>query len=897
MGNGQVEGQGQICQSTIFLVGYSGALLIGFSTSRGPPVVSLVPARSALAQSGPTRTVSRCPAATRTACPPARRAQLQPSRRTLLPCASRPAAASASSPTAASASRSAALASCPAALHNARLAALRPAATTAVAAARATATAGGGAAGSAGSAGGAGGAGGATGSAGGAAGAAGATRSAGGAARAGGLHLPTFSTNLMSNAAIHDVWVDTFIPGGQRVAIYTCFRTGRHLATLTRRPRSSLYTLTTVSGQLASSCSCRVLSHQTLLWHHRLSHLSLWRLRGMHSRLLVSGLPRSLPSLLCSPAPPCLPCVEGRQPAAPHSSEFPPTTAPLQTLHMDVWGPCPVGGTDQERYFLLVVDDYTRYTTVFPLRRKADVGIFSSDLLAENYQDEGIVHSFTLPPYPLLNGIAECRIGLIIEVAQTSPTLQWTGKFGDASVFLVWGTLSLVRDANASKLSSRTLRCVFLGFPTNAPPWQFYYPHERQVFSSQDVTFDEFVCYYRLHPHTSHPVPLAPCFLVPVPPPVDPLPPQGPAPSGAEIAGAEPRGAETEVEGSGGAAIGGAVTGGAISVGVAIGGAGSWGAATRGVDSGGPASPSGGGAVGDPAGGPGAGQPPQPDLLETLLPQAIRVWIVRRGSPGGGGYGPAGAGAASPGGIASAGGTAGGVGGAAGAGGTRGAAGARGAGATSHTGATGAGGARPTSPGGNGGAGGAASARGAGGTGGAAAAAAGAGGAADAGGAGGATRATGTGGAGGTTGARGPSAAGASGAAGAGGAGGAAGATGAEGAGAAGAGGAGAADQSQPQLLPGSPLLALGPHTEVTESLTERCEPETRASTSVRARRVACPRPPAVPGTHGIALRPSFVPQRVVLPEPPVSSLPHVPDPQSDLARAACYSHTRLECA
>ncbi|CAI7760769.1 unnamed protein product [Closterium sp. NIES-54] len=93
----------------------------------------------------------------------------------------------------------------------------------------------------------------------------------------------------------------------------------------------------------------------------------------MHSRLLVSGLPRSLPPLPHSPAPSCLPCVEGRQSAAPHFSEFPLTTAPLQTLHMEVWGPAPVGGTDQERYFLLVVDDYTRYTTVFPLRRKADV--------------------------------------------------------------------------------------------------------------------------------------------------------------------------------------------------------------------------------------------------------------------------------------------------------------------------------------------------------------------------------------------------------------------------------------------------------------------------------------------------------------------------------------------
>ncbi|CAI7791485.1 unnamed protein product, partial [Closterium sp. NIES-53] len=107
------------------------------------------------------------------------------------------------------------------------------------------------------------------------------------------------------------------------------------------------------SGQLTASCSCLVLSHQTLLWHHRLSHPSLPRLRGMHSRLLVSGLPRSLPSLPCSPAPPCLPYVEGLERAAPHSSEFPLTTTPLQTLHMDVWGPSPVGGANLERYFLL----------------------------------------------------------------------------------------------------------------------------------------------------------------------------------------------------------------------------------------------------------------------------------------------------------------------------------------------------------------------------------------------------------------------------------------------------------------------------------------------------------------------------------------------------------------
>ncbi|CAI7858821.1 unnamed protein product [Closterium sp. NIES-54] len=792
-----------------------------------------------------------------------------------------------------------------------------------------------------------------------------------------GLHLPTFSTNLVSNTAIQDVWVDTFIPGEQRVAICMVAASSQVSA----------------SGQLTASCSCLVLSHQTLLWHHRLSHPSLPRLRGMHSRLLVSGLPRSLPSLPCSPAPPCLPYVEGLERAAPHSSEFPLTTTPLQTLHMDVWGPSPVGGANQERYFLLE-------------------------------------RTWSLNLCPR------------ISEPETSPTLRWTGRVGDASVFRVWGTLSLVRDAKASKLSSRTLRCFLLGFPTDAPPWQFYHPRSCRVFSSQDVTFDESVCYYRLHPHASHLVPLAPLFLglapsgvsqVDPPPLVEPLEissdssglSEGGDPAAddtaatrrsphletppAETAGVEPGGAETEGEVSGGAATGGAGSGAA-----ATRGAGSWGATTGGADFGDLASPSGGGAVGDPVGGPRAGQPPQSDLLETLSPQAICAWIVRRGSPGDRGCSPAGARAASPGGTAGDRGTGGTAGGATSAGGTRGSAGAGGAGATIPTGAIGAGGARPTSPGGTAGAGGAGGAAGAGdtgagGTGGAGAAgpggatgvaggggtggtagargagaaraggttsaggARGATGAADsggaggtagaggarargtggtggagaarasggvgAGGAGGATGASGPGGAGGTTGARGPGAARASGAAGPGGAGGAAGAASAGGAGAAGAGGTGAAstaprrlffypqpqsslqppdsvlrqvfslpsstslplpllcpptDLSQPQLLPCSPLPTPAPHTEVTESLTEHREPETCASTPVRARRVAHPRPPAVPGTHGMALRPSSVPHRVVLPEPPASSLPHVPDLESDLARAASPTVTRL---
>ncbi|CAI7859078.1 unnamed protein product [Closterium sp. NIES-53] len=255
------------------------------------------------------------------------------------------------------------------------------------------------------------------------------------------LHLPLFSANLVSTAALQDAMVTTTTPGGRRVSVCTCTRTGRHLATITRWPGSTLYTLATepphvaasgqvsASGQVAPPCSCRLLSHQTLRWHHRPGHPSLPRLRGMHSRLLVSGLPWSLPPLMPSPAPPCLSCVEGRQRAALHSSSFPPTSAPLQTLHMEVYGLACIGGHGHERYFLLVVDDYTRYTTVFPLcskdlpilRLHSDRGAeFSSDLLRDFCREKGILQLFTFPYSPQQKGIAERRIGLVMEVAHTS---------------------------------------------------------------------------------------------------------------------------------------------------------------------------------------------------------------------------------------------------------------------------------------------------------------------------------------------------------------------------------------------------------------------------------------------------------------------------------------------
>ncbi|CAI7852224.1 unnamed protein product [Closterium sp. NIES-54] len=488
-------------------------------------------------------------------------------------------------------------------------------------------------------------------------------------------------------------------------------------------------------------------------------HLSAWvesvhtDYRASSRSCVCSGL--CLP-LLPSPAPPCLPCFEGRQRTTPHSS-FPPTTAPLHTLHMDEWGLARVSGQGRECYFLLSVSSSA----------------------------SGSARTFLSCVCTVTEVVAERRIGLVMEVARTSmihaaaphflwpfavwyaahqlnlwpraslseisPTLRWTGKVGDASVFQVWGSRAFVRDTSTDKLSSRAIPCVFLSFPPDALGWQFYHPTSHRVLPSQDVTFDKSVPFYRLFPYCTAPLPPPLLFLAPGPPLVDPLPPQGPAPSGVtqvdpllgtvpvEVVvdsgaarGAASRGVAPGDAASGGAEPasaepGGAEPGGAESEGAEPGGAESKGAESGGAEPGG-AEPGGTELERVEPGGLAGASPRLSPRREPLSPQQLREWFAQRtrlrsGAAGAGGSaargtGAGGAGAVSLGGagvISGAGGTGGA--GAAGPGGarTRGtrAAGDRGAGGTG-TGGAGARGARAGDPGGGGAGAGGTGARGAG---------------------------------------------------------------------------------------------------------------------------------------------------------------------------------------
>ncbi|CAI7729081.1 unnamed protein product, partial [Closterium sp. NIES-53] len=125
------------------------------------------------------------------------------------------------------------------------------------------------------------------------------------------------------------------------------------------------------------------------------------------------------------------------------------------------------------------------------------------------------------------------------------------------------------------------------------------------------------------------------------------------------------------------------------------------------------------------------------------------------------------------------------------------------------------------------------------------------------------------------------------------------------GVGGAAAGGAGAVDpggtvQPLPNFIPlrqqpASPLHAPSPYSEQSGGITERLEPASCPVPLVHtARRVLGSRPPPVPGTHAMTLRPSSDPLRDPLPNPPESSLPEVPDLEYDLTRTASPVVSRL---
>ena len=99
------------------------------------------------------------------------------------------------------------------------------------------------------------------------------------------------------------------------------------------------------------------------LWHQRLGHPS-------HAPLQF--LSKTIPHIMIDSAHVCDVCHLAKQTCLPFPHSSIKFTAPFDLIHCDIWGPHKILVHSGARYFLTIVDDYTRFTWVHLMRFKSD---------------------------------------------------------------------------------------------------------------------------------------------------------------------------------------------------------------------------------------------------------------------------------------------------------------------------------------------------------------------------------------------------------------------------------------------------------------------------------------------------------------------------------------------
>ena len=168
---------------------------------------------------------------------------------------------------------------------------------------------------------------------------------------------------------------------------------------------------------------------QTYIWHLRLGHIGLERIKNF----VKEGL---LESLQVGSLPTSESCLEGKMTKRPFNAKGNRATECLELIHSDVCGPFNVQARGGYEYFVTFTDDYSRYGHVYLMRRKFDtfekfkeyqalvekqlgkvIKTLRSDrggeyLLGEfedHLKEEGIISQLTAPCTPQQNGVSKRR--------------------------------------------------------------------------------------------------------------------------------------------------------------------------------------------------------------------------------------------------------------------------------------------------------------------------------------------------------------------------------------------------------------------------------------------------------------------------------------------------------
>ncbi|KAI3523596.1 hypothetical protein L1887_01838 [Cichorium endivia] len=297
-------------------------------------------------------------------------------------------------------------------------------------------------------------------------------------------------------------------------------------------------------------CLTARVSDPTWVWHARMGHINFNSIKYMSEKKLVEGMPK-----INIPPQPCEGCLVGKQ----TRSSFPTHTnyrakKRLELIHGDLCGPVSPPTPSGNRYFMLLVDDYSRVMWVYLLKTKDEAfqvfknfrnlvenetgeklkvfrtdrgGEFLSNQFTTYCKETGLERHYTSPYSPQQNGVVERRNRTVLEMVrcnlktmempdvlwgeavnhsvyvlnraytkalkEVTPYEMWTGRKPSIEHLRVFGCVAHMKVAknHLKKLDERSIKLVHLGVEKGTKAYRLLDPNSGKMYVSRDVVFDE----------------------------------------------------------------------------------------------------------------------------------------------------------------------------------------------------------------------------------------------------------------------------------------------------------------------------------------------------------------------------------------------------------------------
>ncbi|GJX43648.1 retrovirus-related pol polyprotein from transposon TNT 1-94 [Tanacetum coccineum] len=248
-------------------------------------------------------------------------------------------------------------------------------------------------------------------------------------------------------------------------------------------------------------------SSQAWLWHRCLSHLNFDTINLLSKNDIVIGLPKLkfVKDHLCSSYE-----LGKAKRQSVHTKTTSRSKRRLQLLHMDLCDPMRVESINGNKYVLVIVDDYSKYTWTYFLRSKPKFSLISSDLSKEDFVLKWN-HTLVEAARTMLSA-AQVPLFFWAEAISTTCFTQerhsgWWGVFSTCEIpyhiingrkssvkfFYIFGSLCyIVRDGeNLDKMKEKGDACIFVGYSTQSRAYRVYNKRTRVRVETIHVNFNE----------------------------------------------------------------------------------------------------------------------------------------------------------------------------------------------------------------------------------------------------------------------------------------------------------------------------------------------------------------------------------------------------------------------